>query len=123
MEDKYIEKFHNGMSKADRDKIAQRCFIYDKYFEMFKKFIRFKAVELQDINTGYIKARDYYRYKMSQVNAIAYTLKCIYADNNYYSLDSRDLFAWSIDLLSNHLRDYIEFEYNNICKDVNMDKK
>lgn len=63
MEDKYIEKFHNGMSKADRDKIAQRCFIYDKYFEMFKKFIRFKAVELQDINTGYIKARDYYRYK------------------------------------------------------------
>ena len=118
MEDKYIEKFKNNLSKRDRDELAKKCFIYDKYFDMLKRYIRFKSVELEDINTGFRKAIDIYRYKLAQVNAICYVLRIIYSDNLFYDLASRDLFAWSIDLIGSGLRDYLEYEYKDLFKGV-----
>lgn len=114
MENKYIEKFKKNLSKRDRDELAKKCFIYDKYFEMLKKYVRFKADELKDINTGYKKAIEIYKNKLYQINAICYVLRMIYSDNNYYDLASRDLFSWSIELIGSGLRDYLEYEYKDL---------
>ena len=105
------------MTKHEKDKIAEKGILYQKYFVPIKEFLRYKKEDFYDIKISLEKANNVYSKKLAQLNAIIFVLDLLYSSNPYYDLKARELFGWSIELIRTRIMYFLEQQLKDFSKE------
>ena len=105
------------MTKQEKDKLAEKGILYQKYYESMKLYLRYNSNDFNDIKISFEKANQVYHRKISQLNAIIFILDLLFSSNEYYSPQARELFGWSIQLIESRIKYYLEQQLKELTKE------
>ena len=104
-------------SRIEKDKLAEKGVLYEKYFEHIKTFLRFKRDDYYDMQKGISEATKIYHKKLLQLNSIIWLLNLLYSENIYYDLKTREYFGYQIELIDRRCKDYLEYLLKDFTKE------
>ena len=101
------------LSKEAKNKIAEKCFLYDLYYPMIREYLRFSTQDYLDIESGFYKPEVLYGFKCRQLTAMMFILEKAYiAPNN--ALETNELYGWTLELMRNRLDFFLQSQLSNL---------
>lgn len=104
-------------SRLEKDKLAEKGVLYEKYFEHIKAFLRFKRDDYYDMQRGISEATKIYHKKLLQLNSMIWLLNLLYSENTYYDLKTREYFGYQIELIERRCKEYLEYLLKDFTKE------
>lgn len=110
------------LSKEAKNKIAEKCFLYDLYYPMIREYLRFSTQDYLDIESGAYQPAFVYSFKCRQLTAMMFILEKAYIVPNN-SLETNELYGWCLELMRNRLDFFLQSQLSNLIEVYQKTKK